>query len=294
MEALGWRWSLYEIAIASGPVLVMMFAFLPETSTPNLLLRRAKRLRALTGNEHIKSQSEIDQAHLKVSDIAWDAMIKPMEITIKDPAITFVTVYTAIVYGTYYSFFEVFPLVYNGYYGFSIGIIGVVFTCILVACLLGIVLQVSYLKFYLFPDIVKNGFRVQEHRLVPAMIFSFGPVIGLFLFAWTARPDINWVVPTIGITIYGMSVFVVVQAVFTYVPMSYPQYAASLFAANDFFRSALACGAIEFSRPMFINLGVAKGTSLLGGLAVIGVLGIFGLYYFGANLRARSKFAVHD
>jgi DHA1 family multidrug resistance protein-like MFS transporter len=54
--------------------------------------------------------------------------------------------------------------------------------------------------------------------------------------------------------------------------MSYPQYAASLFAGNDFCRSAFAFGAILFSRPMYIDLGVAKGISLLAGLSVLGVV----------------------
>lgn len=54
--------------------------------------------------------------------------------------------------------------------------------------------------------------------------------------------------------------------------MSYPQYAASLFAGNDFFRSLFAFGAVLFSRPMYVYLGVGKGISVLGGLAVIGVV----------------------
>jgi hypothetical protein len=54
--------------------------------------------------------------------------------------------------------------------------------------------------------------------------------------------------------------------------MSYPQYAASLFAGNDFCRSLFAFGAVLFSRPMYLDLGIGKGISLLGGLAVIGVV----------------------
>lgn len=54
--------------------------------------------------------------------------------------------------------------------------------------------------------------------------------------------------------------------------MSYPQYAASLFAGNDFCRSLFAFGAILFSRSMYINLGVGKGVSILGGLSVMGIV----------------------
>jgi DHA1 family multidrug resistance protein-like MFS transporter len=291
VSAKGWRWSLWEILWAAGPVFLLMFCLLPETSTPNILLRRAKRLRKLTGDNRLRSQSEIDQKHLRPTTILVDAIVKPIEITIKDPAIAFVNLYTALVYGIYYSFFEVFPLVYPVYYGFSLGLVGVVFTCILVACLIGAAIYCLYLQFILIPDIIAHGLRAPESRLVPALFGCFGPTIGLFIFAWTARADIPWIAPTIGITLYGTSVFIIMQCVFVYVPLSYPQYAASLFAGNDFLRSALACGSILFARPLFINLGISSGVSLLAGLSVIGIIGMYGLWIFGAKLRARSKFA---
>ncbi|KAI4191750.1 MAG: hypothetical protein LQ346_004634, partial [Caloplaca aetnensis] len=237
----GWRWSLWEIVWISGPILVLMLLCTPETSTPNILLRRAARLRKLTGDKRLLAQSEISQQNLRPSAVFLDAIIKPLEITIKDPAIAFVNVYSSIVYAIYYSFFEVFPLVYGPMYGFSIGQIGIVFLCVLVACIIGIATYVLYLYYYLVPDILAHGLRAQEHRLVPALACVFGPVIGLFLFAWTANPDIHWIASVIGITIYAASAFVVFQCIFVYVPLSYPTYAASLFASNDFFRSSLAC-----------------------------------------------------
>lgn len=66
----------------------------------------------------------------------------------------------------------------------------------------------------------------------------------------------------------------------------------SLFAANDLAHSAMAGGTILFSRPMSENIGVAAGVSLLAGYCVIcvGFLGI--LWWYGATLRAKSRFAV--
>ena len=99
VPAKGWRWSLWEILWLAAPVCLTMFLFMPETSTPNILLRRAKRLRKMTGNTRFKSQSEIDQEGLNPREVLIDALIKPIEITIKDPAIAFVNLYTALVYG---------------------------------------------------------------------------------------------------------------------------------------------------------------------------------------------------
>jgi DHA1 family multidrug resistance protein-like MFS transporter len=290
----GWRWSLYESIWASAPVLILMFMLLPETSSATILLRRASRLRKIHSNARFMAQSEIDQRNMRVSDVAIDALIKPLEITIKDPAVLFVQIYTAIIYGIYYSFFEVFPLVYPVDYGMNLGQIGLVFLCVLVSCILGIIIYASYIHFWMNARIRKFGFPAQEYRLLPALPASFGPTIGLFLFAWTARSSIHWIVPTIGITIYGGTVFIVMQCIFVYIPLSYPKYAASLFAANDFFRSALACGSVLFAHPLFGNLGVARGVSLLGGLSVIGIVGIWLLYFYGSRLRALSKFAISE
>jgi MFS transporter, DHA1 family, multidrug resistance protein len=79
---------------------------------------------------------------------------------------------------------------------------------------------------------------------------------------------------------------------FLYLPFTYPQYSASFFTANDLAHSAFAAGAIMFSRPMIINLGVPDGVSLLGGLTIVCIGGIFRLYWFGAKLGARSKLAM--
>ena len=276
----------------AAPVFFLMFVALPETSSSNILLRRARRLRALTGNARLKAQSEIDQGSLKIGAVIIESIVRPMEISVRDPAVLFTNIYTALQYGIYYSFFEVFPLVYPVMYGFTLGTTSVVFTCITVACVIGIAIYCSYVYFYLEPDIKKNGLRAQEHRLVPALFSSFGIPIGLFIFGWTSNPSIHWMASVIGIVTFAASAFVLFQCIFMYLPLSYPQYAASLFATNDAWRAAFAAGAIIFARPLYVNLGVGKGISILGGLAAGGVLGTFVLYYFGAKMRARSKFAV--
>lgn len=289
--AENWRWSLWEILWLAGPVFVLWFFCLPETSASNILLRRAMRLRTLSQNPNIRSQSQIDRRGLTASAIAFDALIKPFEIMFKDPAVLFTNVYTALIYGIYYSFFEVFPLVYGPLYGFNIGETGVVFTSIIIGCILAIGIYFYYLRYMLIPDVLENGLRAQESRLRPALIFVWGPVIGLFIFGifhltvlrvplayqrllpgWSANKDVHWIVSAIGIAIYALACYIISQCLFIYIPMSYPQYAASLFAGNDLCRSAFAFAAILFARPMFLNLGIGRGVSLLGGLSVLGVV----------------------
>jgi DHA1 family multidrug resistance protein-like MFS transporter len=52
VTAENWRWSLWEMLWLSAPIFIMMLLFLPETFQANILLRRAKRLRKLTGNDN--------------------------------------------------------------------------------------------------------------------------------------------------------------------------------------------------------------------------------------------------
>ncbi|KAL6365640.1 hypothetical protein LRP88_01641 [Fusarium phalaenopsidis] len=187
--------------------------------------------------------------------------------------------------------FEVFPLVYPVYYGMNLGQVGLVFLCIAIGCIIAIIGYGAFLYFVVTPRIKKVGMGPQENVLLAGLPTSFGPTIGLFIFAWTARASIHWIVPTIGITIYAGSIYTVLQCMFLYIPLSYPQYAASLFAANDLFRSAFASGSILFAHPLYANLGIAKGTSVLGGLSATGIIGMWLLYLYGAKLRALSKFA---
>ena len=93
VEAKGWRWGLWEVVWLSAPIFVAFIFFYPETSADNILRRRAQRLRKRTGHSNIKSKSEVEEAHLTASEVARDALIKPMEIFIKDPAVTFTNVY---------------------------------------------------------------------------------------------------------------------------------------------------------------------------------------------------------
>ncbi len=162
----------------------MMLLFLPETSASNILLRRAKRLRKLTGNQLLKAQSEIDQANTTTRELAFEALVRPLQLIIMDPAIGFTALYVALCYGIYYSFFEAFPLVYIDKYGFNIGEMGLTFLSITIAVVVSIAVYWAFIWFVVEPDIRKNGPGPPEKILLPAIIASLLLPIGLFLFGW--------------------------------------------------------------------------------------------------------------
>jgi DHA1 family multidrug resistance protein-like MFS transporter len=209
-----WRWPLYEAVIMAGIVLVFL-PFLPETSPQTILLNRAKRLRKATSNNAYKAPSELKP--LAFGKMLHEALNKPLEITVKDPAILYACVYGSIVYATYYSFFEAFPLVYLVTYRMSLGSMGLIFTSLTVGCVCGLIIYFIYITYFFIPRArahhAETGQPVaQEKWLLPGLFGVWGPPIGLLLFAWTAKSSIHWIVPTTGIFIFAFSTFFIFQA----------------------------------------------------------------------------------
>jgi hypothetical protein len=170
----------------------------PETSA-DTILRRAARLRKLTENPNLKSRSEIAQSPVAPRKVVTDALIRPFQIAAFDPAVLFVHVYTSLVYLTCYSFFEAFPLVYIDIYGFNEGQLGLTFLAIVVGAVLGYAGYFAHLLLVINPSIMKNGLAPQEERLVPAIYASFLFPMGLFVFGWSARRKVHWIISIIGL-----------------------------------------------------------------------------------------------
>ncbi|EEQ29782.1 hypothetical protein McanMca71_005967 [Microsporum canis] len=286
----GWRWSMWEVLWGTVPCLILLL-ILPETSSETILYRRAKRLRAVTGNGAFRAPSELDKSKSSIAAIVNSALIIPWKINALDPAILFTTVYTALVYAIFYSFFEVFPLVYLNIYHMSLPHMGLVFLTAIIAVLIIMPFYFIVTHFAISRPILSGTFPPPERRLIPALLGSLLVPAGMFLFAWTSRKEIHWTVPTVGFLLIMAGVVTLLQCMFGYMAVAYPKYGASLFAMNDFARSSLAFASIMWSGPLYRNLGIAKGTSLIGALTAACVFGIYTLYWFGPTLRKRSRFA---
>ncbi|KAL7783170.1 major facilitator superfamily domain-containing protein [Trichoderma afarasin] len=291
VEKMGWRWSAWELLWLSAPMTVLLLLTLPETSSDTILLRRATRLRSITRCDNLKHESETRHSHLSPREVAYQALIKPWQINALDPAVLFTTVYLALGYAIYYSFFESFPLVYRDIYGFSLGAMGLAFLSMMVGLFITSVFLGCYIYFIADKRFAKMGDVPPEARLLPGIFGSICIPVGLFMFAWTSKRSIHWIVSMCSVGICHSGVFLIGQAILGYLPFTYPRYAGSLFAANGLARSLFAGSAVLFSPPMFEKLGVAGGVSLLGGLSALCIIGMVCLYLFGANLRKKSKFA---
>jgi DHA1 family multidrug resistance protein-like MFS transporter len=139
IAAENWHWNAWIMLWLSGPVFITMFFFYPEPSSANILLRRAKRLRKLTGNPNLKSQTEIDQQRMTTGTVTYEALVEPWKINTLDHGL----------YGTglciYYSFFESVPLVYPVIYGFNLGETGLTFLAIIIGLLVMVAFDCAFI-----------------------------------------------------------------------------------------------------------------------------------------------------
>lgn len=80
----GWRWTIWPLLWLSGGVLLFLLFTLPETSATNILVRRAQRLRRVTGNDKLHSQGEVIQAQMTGQEIVMMTLVRPFTLTFRE------------------------------------------------------------------------------------------------------------------------------------------------------------------------------------------------------------------
>ncbi|CAG8957558.1 hypothetical protein HYFRA_00010424 [Hymenoscyphus fraxineus] len=290
----GWQWTLWELLWLSGFCLVILIFFLPETSSANILYRRSRRLRKLTGRNDLKCEPEIQSEQMTGKDIALMVLIRPFSLTFTEPILFLLNLYIALIYGLLYIWFESFAIVFIEVYGFNLGEEGLSFLGIFIGALVVIPPFFLYLHRIQEPQFNENGELKPEKRLPPAFVGAFCIPICLFWFGWTSQPQIHWIVPIIGSGFFSTGAFLLFNSVLNYLGDAYPDYAASVFAGNDFLRSSFGAGFPLFANAMYRRLGTAWASSLLGFLSIAFIPIPFVLYFYGERIRKASKRARHD
>jgi DHA1 family multidrug resistance protein-like MFS transporter len=69
----------------SGFALIVLIVCLPETSSANILYRRSRRLRKLTGRTDLRCEPEIAGQQMSFNDIAMMTLVRPFSLTFTEP-----------------------------------------------------------------------------------------------------------------------------------------------------------------------------------------------------------------
>lgn len=191
-------------------------------------------------------------------DIDTMTLVRPFTLNFSEPKVFALNLYIALIYGLLYIWFESFPIVFSGIYGFSLGLEGIAFIGILVGTFLVIPPFSHYLHKHLEPQFKDCGELKPEKRLPPAFIGAFCIPICLFWFGWSARPSVHWIMPIIGTGWFAIGSFLLFNSVLNDLPDAYPDIAPSVLTGNDFMRSSLGAALPLFATAVYRRLGEAR------------------------------------
>jgi DHA1 family multidrug resistance protein-like MFS transporter len=238
----GWTWTIWELTWLSGAALIFLIFFLPETSANNILYRRTVRLRKATGDDKLRCEPELEGEAMKPMDIVRISLIRPITLNFTEPIVFLLNLYIALIYALLYCWFESFPIVFVQIYGWPLDTSGLAYLGILIGSVVTLAGFFAYLYYIQEPQFDENGNIQPEKRLPPACVGGFFIPICLFMFGWTSRSDVHWIVPIIGSSFFAVGSFLLFQAVLNYLGDAYPTKAASVLAGNDFMRSCFGAG----------------------------------------------------
>ncbi|KAK6454750.1 multidrug resistance protein 6 benomyl/methotrexate resistance protein [Scheffersomyces xylosifermentans] len=291
-----WRWTFWFQCIITGSSLLVLTFWLPESYGKTLLYRKAKRLRAITGNSNIKSEGEIENSKLTFTELAVETLWRPIEMSILDPVVLLIHIYISMVYSINYLWFEAFPIVFLETKNFTLIEMGTTYIAIVIGAIIAVVFYIPVVYRVFTRRLLNNEPVVPEVFIPIAIVGSIAMPVGVFIFGWTSAKDIHWIGPVIGAVLFASGAFIIFQTLFNYLGMSFQKYLASAFAGNDLFRSVIAGVFPLFGKSLFNNLKtdrfpVGWGSTVLGFITV-GMIGIPVFFYLnGPKLRASSKYS---
>lgn len=291
VQAKGWRWTqwttIFFLIAFYIPVL-----FTKETYKKTILQRRAKALKIQ--GPPTQPRSLLESVHYFTTIL----FLRPAHMLFTEPIVTFVCLYSGFLFGLLYAFVTASPWIYERYYGFgktgqSLSFIGLaVGTASAPIPLLLLDHFIYQPKLKRFRVECPNGERFPpEHRLYPAMMAAPLMPIFLFIFAWTVRPEIHWIVPIIfqGLTMTSSVVIYAPSNLFMLDAYG-PLYGASAAGAAMLSRYTLSAAFPLFSLQMYKALGVGWATSILAFCTVLMAPIPWLFWRFGEKLRARTKY----
>lgn len=284
-EHTTWRWVLWVLTIISGITAVFGLVFYKETYAPVLLQKKAARLRKETGNEHLHTVFEITK--LPFSAQLYIAVTRPIRMIFLHPIITGLGLYMAFVYGFMYLMLVTFPRLWTVYYGFSLGISGLMYISLGIGFSSGLAFWAwGIQRVYVLLTARNNGVPKPEYRL-PLLPFSaITLTIGLVWYGWSAQARIMWLMPCIGAGIFAFGIVAMFQSIQNYLIDMNPRISASSLAAAQVFRSFMGFGFPLFGQAMYNKLGYGWANTLSGILCfVLGVPFPIVVYFYGERLR---------
>ncbi|KAH0598607.1 hypothetical protein MHUMG1_03910 [Metarhizium humberi] len=288
-DATGWRWLYWIQLIFAGVVWILITFTVPETYAPTILDRRARKLRASTGDNSHVTEQDLDLRPM--SERLRIFLVRPFQLLFQELIVFLISLYMSVLYGLLYMFFVAFPIIYQKGKGYSAGKTGLMFIPVAVGVLCSALCSPLVNKHYLTLVKRHNGRPPAEVRLIPMMASCWFIPVGLFIFAWSSYPQLSWAGPAMGGFPVGFGFIFLYNSANNYLVDSYQHQAASALAAKTFIRSFWGAGVVLFTEQMYDRLGDQWASSLLAFISLACCAIPFLFWKYGARIRARSKYA---
>lgn len=271
------------VNMAFAGVMWIVIGLIPETYSPVILKKRAKRLRKETGNNKIMTEQEATPLSFK--EMLNNNLYRPLKFVVQEPVLDLVCGFVALIYSLLYAFFFAYPVIFLDLYGYKDNLIGLMYVPILIGALLALCTTPILEKRY--QALCKRRTPVPEDRLVGAMVGAPFPCIALFILGATSYKHIIWVGPASSGIAFGYGMVLIYYSLNNYIIDTYAKYAASALATKVFLRSAGGAAFPLFVTQMYHGLGLQWASWLLAFVSLAMVLIPFSFYRFGGAVRAK-------
>ncbi|KFZ17093.1 hypothetical protein V502_04754 [Pseudogymnoascus sp. VKM F-4520 (FW-2644)] len=216
VEAKGWRWVFWLLAILGGAATILSF------------------LCKQTGNMNLRSKLDNGLEH---SEMLKRALVCPMKMLFS-PIVFLLSLYMAVGYGILYVL-TTFTFVFRQQYNFSEGNTGLTY----IPLGIGLIFSMSVLG-VASDRVIKAALARKEtptpkHRLLYVLIIPGGIClpIGLFIYGWTTQYHTHWAIPLFGTFWVGAGLNSCMMCINFYMVDAFTLHAASAIAANTILRS---------------------------------------------------------
>ncbi|ODQ79519.1 hypothetical protein BABINDRAFT_176412 [Babjeviella inositovora NRRL Y-12698] len=212
---------------------------------------------------------------------------RPIKLLLFHPMVYGLGSFMAFVYGILYLTVVTVPNVWSDVYGFDKGTSGLLFLPLALGYLMGISFWTWACDKYYSRCVVRNGGVSKPEFRLPMLVCSGGIIpLGLLWFGWSTEKHLHWIIPSIGLWLFGFGLIAAFQTIQSYLIHMNPLFAASSLGAASLFRSLFGFGFPLFANQMFARLNYGWGNTLCAIVALaLGVPFPLFVVVYGEQMR---------
>lgn len=282
VHLLDWRWIFWILAAAAGLNALIAVIALRETYATIILQRKASQSES---EKRTPSMQGHGNPAISPSALLCRSIFQLFKILL-DPLVAVTAVYSATLSGILILIATTIPFIYSTRYALSELETGLVYIAPGVGMIMGLLISGLLIN-----CMAKRHRHVSKAEKRISVVGVLGGAItaagGLALYGWAARYNLHWIVPLIGLGIFGFGLLPLTTSIQSYLTEAYPSDEAGVIAANSVVRS-LASGLLPMcGLVIYHSLGVGWGNTLLAGILGVSSLVPICCKIWGQRLRQR-------